>query len=638
MSVRGWEAVDVSTLARNQDTEQLMRLLQMVVCVAVQCPHKEKYIERIRQLPEECQQELMVFIQRILNKSRDSYNPASSELDKLRLLNQELTREVENLNLELAETRKEHDLFVIRVGKMTGSEIEDSALTLELETQIAKLAETNKELERQLTEQRKSHILEISELRDELDISNERILQLGKLEGTLEKLQQKSEELVANKKKTAELQSYCDSLCEQIRVMKETTPLIDTLAVYKEQLTQEKSVSVTLNMRIEGLEEELREVNRSRQEAVERCKVVEARAQYFAEQLTKSTVEDVENPLAEDIPLQAQVPLTQQTLEEIRRHFDEQLNSLTREKLLLEEKLKKCMEELEAIRKNPVIVRVEDQEMKALLLAKDENLLVLQRDKAELVAKNEKLAAEVEKTAKFVEENERLKAEKEQLMQENAKVYREKDEISHKYLEQKDSVIQLSSQISQKDKEITQFRTENDALKSQISELITVKTVQSEESSGKSEEKQGHLKVLEYENEAMKVQMENANLRLKLRDAVDEIKAQSGVIEGLMEENGRIRSEMQKAEDAQVELVALQKTRSQEETRHKQTLSNLEVQVGSHQEQIRSLEMREKDLRRHFNLEEKLMSVALHELGMEVFRRSAERNGAIPSRSTNKAP
>lgn len=641
--MHGWEPVDVGDLAHNKDSDQLMRLLEMVVCVAIQCPQKEKYIGRIQQLPEAAQEELMVFIQRILDKCRDSYSPAASEIDKIRLLNQELTREVENLNLELAETRKEHELYKSRLPKLVSSGDDNTALTLELETQVTKLTEINKEFAQQLADQRKKHAVEIAEIRDDLDVANERILQLRSLEGTLEKLKQKSEEATATRKKLQDLQTYTDSLCERLRLFEEAQtsglPIHETLAVYKDQLTQEKSLSVTLDMRIESLEEELRETQRSRQETVERCKALEARAQCFAEQLTRLPAEETGNPLAEDLDQSMQTRaslLTQQTLEEIRRHFDEQLNTITREKLLVEEKYRKAVEELETIRKNPVVVRVEDQETKALLRAKEEAVLALQREKGELASRLEKLDSEVQKNKQLAAENDRLKAEKEQLMQENAKVYREKDEISQRYLEHKDSAIILSADITSKDKELALLREENRRLKEETREVMEPQVTYDPSTSASPVEIPGQLKALEYEKEAMKVQVENANLKLKLREMQDDLKTREELISELKEDNQKAKAALQETEEMKAELLSLQKGKSQEESRHKQTMSHLEETVGSCESQIRHLTDKEKELRKQINVEERLMSVALHELGMEVFRRSAERNGGLSTR-TNKS-
>lgn len=643
LNMHGWEPVDVGDLAHNKDSDQLIRLFEMVVCVAIQCPLKEKYIGRIQQLPEAAQEELMVFIKRILDKCRDSYSPAASEIDKIRLLNQELTREVENLNLELAETRKEHELYKSRLPKLVSSAEDNTTLTLELETQVTKLTETNKELAQQLAEQRKKHAAEIAEIRDDLDVANERILQLRSLEGTLEKLKQKSEEAAAARKKLQELQTYNDSLCERLRLFEEAQTsglsVHETLAVYKDQLTQEKNISVTLYMRIESLEEELRDTQRSRQEAAERCKALEARAQCFAEQLTRLPAEETGGPLAEDLGQSLQTQshlLTQQTLEEIRRHFDEQLNTITREKLLIEEKYRKAVEELETIRKNPVVVRVEDQETKALLRAKEEAVQALQRENGDLAGRLEKLDSEVQKTRQWAAENDRLKAEKEQLMQENAKVYREKDEISQRYLEHKDSAIILSADITSKDKELALIREENKRLKEETRELLETQTLTLERVSSEPVEIPEQYKALEYEKEAMRVQVENANLKLKLREMQDDLKSREEQISTLREENQKAHISLQEAEVMKVELTSLRSNKSHEESRHKQTMSHLEETVESRESQIRHLTDKEKEMRKQINVEERLMSVALHELGMEVFRRSAERNSTISAR-TNKA-
>ena len=108
------ETFDLGEIARSQSPTELTKILELVIYAVIRCHDKEKYIGRILQLTQQCQSELMVFIETVLAKferRRASMVAEHDEEFKLSQVNLQLTRDVENLTQELLDSRtREEDL------------------------------------------------------------------------------------------------------------------------------------------------------------------------------------------------------------------------------------------------------------------------------------------------------------------------------------------------------------------------------------------------------------------------------------------------------------------------------------------------------------------------------------------------
>lgn len=74
------EELNLVNAARNQDTREVAKLLELVVGAAVSCEGKETYISRLSSLSETSQAQLMFFIQKVLEKF--DYKRAENEEKK----------------------------------------------------------------------------------------------------------------------------------------------------------------------------------------------------------------------------------------------------------------------------------------------------------------------------------------------------------------------------------------------------------------------------------------------------------------------------------------------------------------------------------------------------------------------------
>jgi protein HOOK3 len=56
---------NLNAIARDNDLAELVRLLQLVIALAVQCPRNQVYIEKIQSLSQESQHALMLAIEEV---------------------------------------------------------------------------------------------------------------------------------------------------------------------------------------------------------------------------------------------------------------------------------------------------------------------------------------------------------------------------------------------------------------------------------------------------------------------------------------------------------------------------------------------------------------------------------------------
>ncbi|KAJ3066820.1 hypothetical protein HDU98_009918, partial [Podochytrium sp. JEL0797] len=59
---------NLTAIARDDDTEEVLKFAQLIVTMAVQCEHNQKHIERIQELQPESQHALMLAIEQIMQK------------------------------------------------------------------------------------------------------------------------------------------------------------------------------------------------------------------------------------------------------------------------------------------------------------------------------------------------------------------------------------------------------------------------------------------------------------------------------------------------------------------------------------------------------------------------------------------
>ncbi|BHF81502.1 Protein Hook 3 [Sparganum proliferum] len=69
---------DVDAIAEDHNTDELFRLLQLVLCVAVNCENKEAHIQNILHMEESVQRTTMEAIQEVMSELSSSNPPEAS--------------------------------------------------------------------------------------------------------------------------------------------------------------------------------------------------------------------------------------------------------------------------------------------------------------------------------------------------------------------------------------------------------------------------------------------------------------------------------------------------------------------------------------------------------------------------------
>jgi protein HOOK3 len=97
----------LSILAEHNNTEDMMRFLQLLLGIAVQCEQKEKYIQGIMGLHESVQHTVMELIQELMNIS----SPSMVQMEDYKQLDEQYHHtlsELEALKLE-SDSLKQHN-------------------------------------------------------------------------------------------------------------------------------------------------------------------------------------------------------------------------------------------------------------------------------------------------------------------------------------------------------------------------------------------------------------------------------------------------------------------------------------------------------------------------------------------------
>lgn len=310
------ELVDTTRIARENDVQEVGKLVELVLGCAVQCPNKSDYILPIMQMDASEQASLMHTIEGLMRRfqqispaaRRNSMNqgasPSYGEATSAEVLAAQLTQalekasalelkylDVERKNRELTDrfenalaehqqlvdkyavVEEERDKLVSeRQSTLTRDnkkiqqivEGEIHALTLALE-------EKNEELHRMKRESNERLMVLENEVRrqaDELDISRSKLAQMAKLETSVNKYKKKLEEMNALRTQVKELETnnaqYLDKVLDLESTIKTMPTLKALVEKYKNQVVdlETANVEATSSLRIKDeksrrLQEEL---------------------------------------------------------------------------------------------------------------------------------------------------------------------------------------------------------------------------------------------------------------------------------------------------------------------------------------------------------------------------------------------
>lgn len=580
------DSIDLGAIALSHSRSELKKFLELIIYSVIRCPDKEKFIGRILQLSQQCQSELMVFIETVLAKferKRASIAAEPDEVLKLTQLNAQLKRDVENLTQELTETRnREHDLmrqleeFNLEMARNVRK---PHSIRPDLEGQLAEKSINLLAVSKRLEEVEKSHAVEIATLKDELDIANERLAQTVRLENALEKYKRRAEETTVAKGKLKEIETYNRALQDKLQTLEEervtVTQLQHSLSIYKEQLAQEKERSAALSLTLQSRDRELTDLHHERIHLQERQQTYESRLQRLTDELDKLKNTDQSD---DSISLRGTYgPVEMEEMlkslesenkrlqlmignEELVKHFNEQIDSALLAKKQVEERLKQTGMELNTAKTVAEELQLRNNSLQTSISLNQSKI-------AELEEKIRRFEAESEKYDAIFQENERLKAEKEGFMTEIKTIYREKDALQQKLMQERDENRKIRDEIASKPSSSV-------------------------------------LKQLETERNNLILSVENSNLKLSLRERDDKVR-------NLASQLSDMETNLRKGLEEQRKLM---------EGQRGEEVERLQGRLREREREMEELTKASNAMKALWYKEEKLMVGVMHEIGVEVFR------------------
>mmetsp|Transcript_22484 Transcript_22484/g.22195 ORF Transcript_22484/g.22195 Transcript_22484/m.22195 type:complete len:729 (-) Transcript_22484:13-2199(-) len=636
--------IGISEIAQNNDRSQLLSLLEMVMGAVIKCKDKETYIARIVSQNEAVQSELMTFIEKVLSKlEKFAYNEGKDLRAEVIALRQEKralilkledsAKELEDLKYKTEDLKLDKDRLIIKVNELEieldkkQSKKENPDISL-LKMQLNQKEGAVRELKNQINDITKKHQDEIVKIKDELDVAQERNIQLNKIEGTLELYKKKLEELSQFKTKAKDLEEERDLLKDKIAKYEENVHdvcgLQQTLSYYKEQFSAEKDKNAALLILVDEKENALKSFQKSLSESETKKSYLEAKNKELnneIEQLkfkAEASIDDlnvankglqseleerINSLLEENSKLKLQVG-NQRVLQEMNEQMDQAIlfKKKAEENLQIERKLtKKTTQQMEAM--NNQIANLEEEIRKL-----EESNQAAEITIKSLKSSIEKLEKEKNELLYAKVELEKLKIEKESHSSEMKCLFREKEEIIHKLMQCKEEVHALENQLRQSEMTLKSAQIDLEQAQNRVSiaqerekfalsQLEFIKKNENSEGTRKAE-------LLDMEKEIM-----NANK--KMAEFLLEIKEKDNLISSLQTEKSILEEEL-KNSFSQVEEICSQRLKDK-------TLT-LQEMLNQKDLEIRHLVKDKKESEAAYDKELKLMSTIMFEIGNEIFK------------------
>lgn len=273
---------DAGKIGEHCDTEELAKLLQLVLNCAINCNRKQEYIQNIMLLEESVQSVIMQSIQELehsLGSSPLSFGAASlnadaaesqmqqmmADLQLLRDSNEQLNQKCQSLNAQLSMLQEENSTlskqkryYEQRWQEMLDDPVKDNILRKQMEALKDELfkVETSRDdyrlklelQEKELSElQAKFDVLqqtvaEARNLKDEVDILRENADKVENLERIVQAYKKKLEDMTELKREMKLLESKNSSYLQQVMELEEELKKANTwkcqVDVYKKQMAE----------------------------------------------------------------------------------------------------------------------------------------------------------------------------------------------------------------------------------------------------------------------------------------------------------------------------------------------------------------------------------------------------------------
>jgi len=271
--------------------------MELVLAIAVQCKHKQAYISKMCILPEGAQSQLMVFIQRVLEKS----NEASMDWDRaIRAVRREkrlLRLDFDTVKNELIATyhrleeaateksptkAKPSDPQFERPKRLSIRQTADfeSLMKAEYEAQISSKSDQISELKRQIAKLEETSAGEINRLKEENEGSEEQIANLQTLLDHLKRRISESAQLESDLTEAKRALEESAQLRKRFEEMeKGFNQTLHSLSVTKDQLKAERETVFRLQATLAEKDDLMRELSKTEMELREKNGILRANSE-----------------------------------------------------------------------------------------------------------------------------------------------------------------------------------------------------------------------------------------------------------------------------------------------------------------------------------------------------------------------
>ncbi|KAG8183460.1 hypothetical protein JTE90_002842 [Oedothorax gibbosus] len=227
----GFHMPDVAAIGEKNDIEELGRLLQLVLGIAVNCTRKNEYIEALMGLEEDIQHDVMKAIQGLRTKEIPSHYPSEAY--------EELNNQIKALTDELHSTKESKEQITQRFHEL------DMQVAFLLEEKNSLISENEKLLEKL------NHIesfedpsslagRRFQQLQQKLEVMQDEVFKLETGRDELKmKVENQVKEILDLQQKNVELQKESQSMKDELDVLRHTSDKVNmfeaTIETYKKK-------------------------------------------------------------------------------------------------------------------------------------------------------------------------------------------------------------------------------------------------------------------------------------------------------------------------------------------------------------------------------------------------------------------
>ena len=497
-----FDRIDLPLIARTGNPAELLKLFEYVMLVIVNCPQKHIFIKRIMDLEEYVQVQLMFLIQKVMGSDEENSEESQTqkrELDSLRQERKKLTDQVADLESELSVAHEEYAVVHSNYQQLKveyerlnydldrradNEEKETKAIQMDLRTRLSEKDETIFELRKVIEKNKKKYESEIAQLKDDLDITNNKLMDAASNEKMIAQYKKRLEALSSTKQTAEELQKEKDSILATLNNQKaEYESLTKIKASYgglKDALEQEKLKTEAQSFSLESKDKQIKKLEKSRNDFREKALFFQKKC----EELEQLDVYQESSNLSEEsfschfdkdlLTVNKQKPAN------VADHLDNMTKDFNKQKALTETrktKLKCLKERLRMLLEDYLGKALEGEEVAVQLRSSIE---ILQNDNYYLSEQIQKMTESLKEKEndlfmhnQIIEELESVKSSKLTLMTEYKALLSEKEKLSRTYTETSSKVLEHKSSITSKDSRIYDLQ---DKLKQAQEQLKAMKT------------------------------------------------------------------------------------------------------------------------------------------------------------------